>query len=755
MSDAPGAVSGTRRLLRRLRDSMAGSGTAQERLDRIVRIVAAEMAAEVCSAYVMRAGEVLELFATEGLRLEAVHRTRLRVGEGLIGLIAATGRPLALADAQSHPGFVYRPETGEEIYHSLMGVPILRGGRVLGVLAVQNRSVRHYDEDEIEILQTIAMLVAELIAGGDIVSPREIAESRITGSLPVRLVGIRLNPGLAIGPAVLHEPRPRIEQVVAEDVTAEIERLRQAVAEMREAIDALVLASGGLGAGEHHDILEAYRMFAADRGWVARIADAIRSGLTAEAAVQKVRDETSQRMMQASDPYLRERLVDLEDLANRLHRHLSNRLPDTADLPREFILIARMLGPAELMDYSHQRIAGLVLEEGSPTAHVAIIARALDIPVVGRVENAAERIEPGDTVIVDGDHAQILIRPSEDVKHSTAANIEARSRRRVFYEALRTTPAESRDGVAVKLMLNAGLLIDLPQLAATGAEGVGLFRTELALMLRDAFPSVEEQTDFYRRVFEEAGPRPVVFRTFDIGGDKVLPYLARAPEDNPAMGWRAVRIGLDRPAMLREQLRALIRAAQGRPLYVKFPMIAELSEFERARALLHLELDRAEKEGRRPPAAIKVGVMLEVPSLLWQLSGLCRRVDFLSVGTNDLVQFLFACDRGNPRLADRYDPLSAPMLTLLRQVVAAAAAASVPLSMCGEMAGNPLEAMVLIGLGFRNLSMAGAAIGPVKAMVRSLDVAAAAAYIEEISARPDHSLKSKFEAYARDHMVAL
>jgi phosphotransferase system enzyme I (PtsP) len=755
MSDAPGAVSGTRRLLRRLRDSMAGSGTAQERLDRIVRIVAAEMAAEVCSAYVMRAGEVLELFATEGLRLEAVHRTRLRVGEGLIGLIAATGRPLALADAQSHPGFVYRPETGEEIYHSLMGVPILRGGRVLGVLAVQNRSVRHYDEDEIEILQTIAMLVAELIAGGDIVSPREIAESRITGSLPVRLVGIRLNPGLAIGPAVLHEPRPRIEQVVAEDVTAEIERLRQAVAEMREAIDALVLASGGLGAGEHHDILEAYRMFAADRGWVARIADAIRSGLTAEAAVQKVRDETSQRMMQASDPYLRERLVDLEDLANRLHRHLSNRLPDTADLPREFILIARMLGPAELMDYSHQRIAGLVLEEGSPTAHVAIIARALDIPVVGRVENAAERIEPGDTVIVDGDHAQILIRPSEDVKQSTAANIEARSRRRVFYEALRTTPAESRDGVAVKLMLNAGLLIDLPQLAATGAEGVGLFRTELALMLRDAFPSVEEQTDFYRRVFEEAGPRPVVFRTFDIGGDKVLPYLARAPEDNPAMGWRAVRIGLDRPAMLREQLRALIRAAQGRPLYVKFPMIAELSEFERARALLHLELDRAEKEGRRPPAAIKVGVMLEVPSLLWQLSGLCRRVDFLSVGTNDLVQFLFACDRGNPRLADRYDPLSAPMLTLLRQVVAAAAAASVPLSMCGEMAGNPLEAMVLIGLGFRNLSMAGAAIGPVKAMVRSLDVAAAAAYIEEISARPDHSLKSKFEAYARDHMVAL
>ncbi len=627
MSEAPGVVSGTRRLLRRLRDTMAGSGTAQQRLERIVRLVAAEMLAEVCSVYVMRAGEVLELFATEGLRLEAVHRTRLRVGEGLIGLIAATARPLALADAQSHPGFVYRPETGEEIYHSLMGVPILRSARVLGVLAVQNRTPRHYDDDEVEILQTIAMIIAELIAGGDLISPREIDESRMTGTLPVRLVGIRFNPGLAIGPAVLHMPRPRIEQVVAEDVTAEIERLRRAVAAMRDAIDELVAAGGGLGAGEHRDILEAYRMFAADRGWVARIVDAIRSGLTAEAAVQKVRDETSRRMMQASDPYLRERLVDLEDLANRLQRHLSDRLLDKFELPREFILVARILGPAELMDFSHRRIAGLVLEEGSPTAHVAIIARALDIPVVGRVENVTQRVEPGDTVIVDGDHARVLIRPSEDIRQAVTANIEARGHRRASFERMRSAPAVSRDGIEVKLMLNAGLLMDMAQLAATGAEGVGLFRTELALMVRETFPSVDEQTDFYRRVFEQAGSRPVIFRTFDIGGDKVLPYLARSAEDNPAMGWRAIRIGLDRPAMLREQLRALIRAAPGRQLYVKFPMVAELAEFDRARALLDLELARARQEGRQPPASVKVGVMLEVPALLWQLSGLCERVD--------------------------------------------------------------------------------------------------------------------------------
>jgi len=757
MNEVPGSVSGTRRLLRRLRDIMASAANSQDRLDTIVRIIAAEMVAEVCSVYIMRAGEVLELFATEGLRPEAVHRTRLRVGEGLVGLIAATARPLALEDAQAHPAFAYRPETGEEIYRSLMGVPILRGGRVLGVLVVQNRISRRYAEDEIEILQTIAMIVAELAASGGLVNPLEIAQSQAGGMLPVRLVGVRLNPGLAIGPAVLHEPRLAIRQVVAEDVGAELDRLRRAVAAMRESVDELVVVSHGLGAGEHRDVLETYRMFAADRGWIARIADAIRSGLTAEAAVQKVRDETGTRMMQASDSYLRERLVDLDDLANRLQQHLSKRLPNAewAELPPEFILIARAMGPAELLDYAHRRVIGLVLEEGSPTAHVAIVARALDIPVVGRVGGAVARIESGDIVILDGDHAQILIRPSLDVQQSTAAAVEARTHRGTLYDSLRTAPAITRDGIGIKLLLNAGLLIDMPQLAATGAEGVGLFRTEIPFMVRDTFPAIEDQTEFYRSVFEQADGRPVVFRTLDIGGDKLLPYLPHAPEDNPAMGWRAIRIGLDRPAMLREQLRALVRAAEGRNLLVKFPMIAEIPELERARALLDMELADAAGEGRALPASVKIGVMLEVPALLWQLPALCRRIDFLSIGSNDLLQFLFACDRGNPRLADRYDPLSPPMLAMLREVVVQTCASAVPLSMCGEMAGNPIEAMVLIALGFRTLSMAGTAIGPVKMMIRSLDAAAVADYLGEIGARPDHSLRPKLEAYARDHAIAL
>ncbi len=728
VGNAPGASQGSsaehvtaiRRLLRRLRGIMAGSGSAQERLDRIVRVIAAEVVAEVCSAYVMRAGEVLELFATEGLRPEAVHRTRLRVGEGLVGQIAANARPLALADAQSHPDFAYRPETGEEIYHSLMGVPILRGGQVLGVLVVQNRTPRQYTEDEIEVLQTIAMIVAELAASGELVNPLEMAQSRSGASMPVRLDGIRLNPGLAIGPAVFD-------------------------------------TSHGLGPGEHRDIIETYRMFAADRGWLGRIHEAVRSGLTAEAAVQKVRDETRSRMMQITEPYLRERLFDLEDLSNRLQQILAGQSPGmaAADAPAEFILVAHSMGPAELLDYASRRIKALVLEEGSPTAHVAIVARAFDIPVVGRVAEATQRIDNGDIVIVDGDHGQVLIRPRADIEQGVATTVAARTRRRVYYDSLRDTPAATRDGVVIRLLLNAGLLLDLAQLSATGAEGVGLFRTEIPLLTRHAFPDVADQTEFYRRAYEQVDGRPVVFRTLDIGGDKVLPYLAHAPEENPAMGWRAIRIGLDRPAMLRQQLRALLRAAGGRDLYVKFPMIAEIAELEEARALLDKEVARLAAEGREPPRSISVGVMLEVPSLLWQLPALLERVDFLSIGTNDLAQFLYACDRGNPRLADRYDLLSAPMLALFRQVIAACRAADKPLSMCGEMAGSPIEAMVLIALGFRTLSLTATAIGPVKAMTQSLDASAFGSYLDEIGHRPDHSLRRWIEAYARDHAVAV
>jgi len=753
----PGAaVTGSRRLLRRLRDVMAGSGIAQERLNTIVRIIAADMVAEVCSCYVMRAGEVLELFATEGLRPEAVHRTRLRVGEGLVGVIAATARPLALADAQSHPDFAYRPETGEEIYHSLMGVPILRGGRVLGVLVVQNRTQRHYTEDETEALQTIAMVVAELAASGDLVSPSEQQRSEGIGLLPMRLDGIRLNTGLAVGTAVLHEPRVLIRQLVAEDPRAELARLRGAVDAMQSAIDELLAASDVASSGEHRDILETYRMFAADRGWLQRMTDAVHSGLTAEAAVQKVQDETRARMGSVSDPYLRERLADLEDLGNRLQQHLAgHHIAAAVELPPEFILVARSMGPAELLDYDRRRLKALVLEEGSPTAHVAVVARALDIPVVGRVKDVLAKVEAGDLVVVDGDEAVVLLRPGEDIQQAVNARIEVRLGQRLGYAALRDLPAETRGGERVSLQLNAGLLLDLPYLDETGAEGVGLFRTELLFMLRDDFPTVGQQASVYRRVLEHASDRPVTFRTLDIGGDKLLPYMSEIKDENPAMGWRAIRIALDRPALLRQQLRALIRAARDRRLRVMFPMIADIAEFDAARAVLDLEVERAVARGHKLPAKIEVGVMFEVPALLWELPQLLPKIDFLSVGTNDLVQFLFAADRGNPKLAERYDTLSLPVLRLLGEVTQACAEHRVPLALCGEMAGQPLDAMALVGIGFRVLSMAPGSIGPVKAMIRSLELAPLSELLAALPALPPRSLRSKLRDFARDHGVVV
>ena len=751
------AITGSRRLLRRLRDVMAGSGSAQERLSTIVRIIAADMVAEVCSAYLLRAGEVLELFATEGLRPEAVHRTRLRVGEGLVGVIAATGRPLALADAQSHPDFAYRPETGEEIYHSLMGVPILRGGRVHGVLVIQNRTQRHYTEDEIEALQTIAMVLAELAASGELVSPDELAPGAGTGLAPVRLDGVRLNAGLALGIAVIHAQRVLIRQVVAEDSQLELERLKTAVASMQTAIDDMLAASDVARGGEHRDILETYRMFAADRGWLGRIREAVRGGLTAEAAVQKVQDDTHARMNQVSDPYLRERLLDLEDLTNRLLQHLAGKPIDAAlaELPDEVVLVARSLGPAELLDYDRRRLKAVVLEEGSATAHVAIVARALDIPLVGRVKDALARIESGDLLVVNGDEAQVLVRPSEDVLQVIDQSIKARLGERLRYATLRDLPAVAQDGAEVTLLLNAGLALDLPHLDETGAAGIGLFRTELPFMLRNAFPGVTAQTELYARVLEQAGERPVVFRTLDIGGDKVLPYLPEIEDENPAMGWRAIRIALDRPAMLRHQLRALLRASAGRELRVMFPMVAEVAEFEAARAVLEAEYARAAKRGEALPLAVASGVMVEVPALLWQLPALLKRVDFISVGTNDLAQFLFASDRGNPRLTDRYDTLAPAFLRVLHDLAQNCARHGVALGVCGEMAGAPLEAMALVGLGFRSLSMAPGGIGPVKAMIRSLTLGPLEELLQHNLDSADHSLRTKLRAFARDHGVAV
>ena len=758
MEDIPGidpGLSAARRLLSRLRDVMAGAGDPQAKLDKIVALIAAELAADVCSCYVMRPGEVLELFSTVGLKPEAVHRTRLRAGEGLVGLIAQAARPMASADARQHPSFAYRPETGEEVYAALMGVPIMRGGRVRGVLVIQSRASRDYAEEEVEILQTVAMVTAELIVGADMAGRDRASGTAGAGLMPSRIQGETINAGLAEGLAVLHRPQLTMRQMVADDPERERQRLATALTTMHRSLEALSKRTADSGQAEPQEILEAYRTFAHDPGWLSRIDEAIRSGLTAEAAVQRVHEAMAARMSRITDPFWRERLLDLEDLATRLLHHLQGRrsVAEAGTLPDNTVVVARTMGPAELLDYDHDKLCALILAEGSATSHVATVARALDIPVVGRCPTAMALIEPFDQVIVDGDNAQVFIRPGDDVQAAFQQNVELRARRRREYAEVVGLPATTRDGVTVSLNINAGLLIDLAHIDDTGADGVGLFRTEIPFMVRPSFPDVDAQTELYAKILDRVHGKPVTFRTLDIGGDKRLPYFDTEEQENPSLGWRALRIGLDRPALLRQQLRALLQAADGRPLSLMFPMVADLTELTAARRLLDAEMERADAKRRTLPASVAVGAMIEVPSVLWQLPAILGKLDFVAVGSNDLVQYLFAADRNNPKTAARYDALSPPFLNAMAHLLAAAAKTGVPVTLCGEMAGRPLDAMALVGLGFRRLSMAPAEIGPVKKMLRSLTLAPVAEFVDELRALPDRSVRDRLRAFALDHGI--
>ncbi|MFQ5346998.1 MAG: phosphoenolpyruvate--protein phosphotransferase [Rhodothalassiaceae bacterium] len=731
---------------------MAGPGTAQERLDQVVRVIAQNMVAEVCSVYLARAGEILELFASEGLKPTAIHKTRLRFGEGLVGLVAVRGLPLSLEEASSHPQFVYRPETGEELYHSFLGVPIIRHNRVLGVLVVQNVRPREYTAEEEEALQTVAMVLAELVGSGELVDPSEIGEGGGPRDQPLTLHGLKMADGVAAGEAIIHEGRVEVTRFVADDVETEKGRLIAAFEAMRAQLDRMISLPEIGTAGEHREILETFKMFAYDRGWQDRIFEAIESGLTAEAAVERVQQQNHRRMLATDDPYLRERLSDLDDLSNRLLRTLAGRR-DGQDLSEDAIIVARNMGPAELLDYDRRFLKGVVLEEGSPTSHASILARAMGIPLVGHCRGARQQVEPGDSVIVDGDSGQVIVRPSPDIAEVYGQTIADRAALEEAYRAERDLPPVTVDGVRIELYMNAGLLADLAQLDATGADGIGLFRTEFQFMVSATLPRLEAQRELYTQVLEAAGDRPVVFRTLDIGGDKAVPFLPLDAEENPAMGWRAIRIALDRPVLLRYQVRALIAAATGRPLYIMFPMITEVSEFRAARAIVQKEWERAERLGTAMPSALHVGAMLEVPSLAWELAALLEEADFLSIGTNDLLQFFFASDRSSARLADRYDVLSPSVLNFIDRVVGACNRARVPVSLCGEMGGRPLEAMALIGLGLRRLSISPTGIGPLRRTIRHLDSARLATLVRESLADADRSLRATLRNYARDHGI--
>jgi phosphotransferase system, enzyme I, PtsP len=751
------AAASAREILTGLHAIMARRGSAQHKLDQVVDLIADKMDSDVCSIYLLRDNN-LELFATHGLRKEAVHVTRLRLGEGLVGTIAAEGRVLNLAEAAEHPAFAYKPETGEERFHSFAGVPIVRLESPIGVLAVQHAEPRRYEDVEIEALQTVAMVLSEMIAGARLVDGAR--RSRLRSAGPLRLSGLKLVAGMAKGVAVFHEPRVIVEHTVAEDIEAERERVYAAFRKMREQIDNMARDAEFGTAGEHQEILETYRMFAYDEGWSRRINAAIDSGLTAEAAIERVQQRTRARMREIDDPLLQERMHDLEDLSNRLLRIVSGRMGTAAQtgLAHDAVLIARTLGPAELLEYDRRRLKAVVLEEGSLTSHMTIVARAIGVPVIGRLHDIRHSVDEGETILVDGDNGSVIIRPTRHLLAGFEHRMALSQKRRAEFAAVRNLPATTIDGIECSVMVNAGLAEDAATLPMTGGEGIGLFRTEFQFLVSATLPGRDRQLRLYTKVLDAVGERPVVFRTVDIGGDKALPYLtddAEEQAENPSMGWRALRLSLDRSTLMKAQARALIEASAGKVLRVMFPMVSEPWEYEEARALFEEQVEWARKGHRKLPKRIEFGAMLEVPSLAEMLDQLLPRVDFISIGTNDLTQFLFAADRSDPRLAQRYDWLSPAILRFLKRIIDACNAAGVTVRICGEMAGRPLEGMALIGLGATKFSITPAAVGPVKAMIRSLDAAAILTRMEQLLAKPPRDMRKALADWARRHSVVI
>lgn len=734
----------SRKLLGRLRDTLAEDTASQTRLDHITHLIADSMQTEVCSIYLFRDDETLELCATEGLKTEAVHQTRMRIGEGLVGRVARSKRIINTADAPSERGFRYMPETGEEIYSSFLGLPIQRLGDTLGVLVVQSKQSRQFSDDEIYALEVVAMVLAEMTELGAFVGEDTALAAR--HQQPVMFRGATGQEGVAEGNVYLHEPRVVVTNPVADDPERETERLREAVDTLRLSVDDM-LSSLGKADKDQRDVLEAYRMFANSRGWMRRMEEDISRGLSAEAAVEKEQSIARARMSTVPDPYMRERLHDLDDLSNRLLRILTGQGSETgAEMPDNPILIARNIGPGELLDYG-KKLKGIVLEQGSVGSHAAVVARAWAIPLVIHARGITTEALNGDAILIDGDQGVVHLRPEDNVAKAFRDKIAMQEEALKRYAGLVDKPAQTQDNQRINLHMNAGLMADLPSLASSGAEGVGLFRTELQFLIRNSVPRRGELASLYGRVMDAAGGKRVAFRTLDIGSDKVLPYMKPQDEPNPAMGWRAIRVGLDKRGVMRMQLQALIRAAVDRPLTVMFPFVAQFEEFRAARAMLDAELENEKRLGHALPSEVEVGAMLETPSLAFAPDQFFRETDFISIGGNDLKQFFFAADRENERVRRRYDTLNVSFLNFIRQIVARCDEHGTPVSFCGEDAGRPLEAVALAAVGVRTLSMRPASIGPVKSVLRRVDLGEVLTEIDAAADRGEQSVRATLTAY--------
>ena len=707
-----------------------------EQLNSVIKIITEE--ADAASAYIFVKADDMSLECIAGSAGEELLKP-VHVGEGVVGK----------AGLDNRTSFVKTKEFFK------IAIPIKRWNKAVGVLLINFKRDHEYDEEEFDALETVCLFLSELVSSEDMMQYiKKVIKSRGIVSKD-QLKGTVINAGYGLGNVVVHRRRKAVTEVFAKDKDKELQNLETARQKMNEDLDAK-FNQESVQNSEHLEILDAYRMIANDKGWYKRITNHINSGLTAEAAVEQAYTEMWNRLSGATDTYLKERLHDLRDIADRLRLYLSGEdsNSDKKDYS-DIVVVASSMGPADLMDYDYKKIRALVIEECTPTMHVAIVAKALNVPVIADIDGLYKEIKEGVLMAVDGKSGSVYINPSKDVIKRISAKIEEKKQEQERIQKLKDLKNVTKDKVHMNLYINIGMDFDLDYIKSTNCDGVGLYRTEIPFMSAAKKPDINKQVECYTRLLKAADGKKVIFRSLDVGSDKLLPYWNSITEDNPAIGWRSIRITLDRRAILRKQMRAFIRAAAGQELNVMFPMISDLDEFLEAKETFMYAYEREKKEGNPLPKKVHLGLMIEVPSVVFQLREILKHCDFISIGTNDLYQFFFACDRGNSRLNGRYDVLSAPFLNLMKKIIKEANEAGVLCSVCGEMASNPLDAMALIGLGFRNLSVSSASYGKVKAMIRSMSVKGVEDYLNNILSSSRRTLRPQLKAYAFDHGIEI
>ncbi|PXX99871.1 phosphoenolpyruvate--protein phosphotransferase [Halomonas sp. LBP4] len=718
-------------VLRRIIQEVNGARNLDVALSTMVRRIRKAMHTDVCSFYLHDAelGQLV-LMETIGLRTQAVGQVTLPQGEGLVGLVASREEPLNLEDAQAHPHFRYFEATGEERYSSFLGVPIIHQRRTLGVLVVQQAEKRRYDEEDEAFLVTMAAqlagVLAHALATGSFTRPSLDGQAMFTG--------VAASPGMAIGEVVVIAPPADLNSVpdlIPADVDYEITRLREAIDRVREEIRSAGERLASRISAQELALFEVYQQMLGEAALSQEVVKRIREGQWAPGALADVVRRHVQYLERVDDDYLRERAADVRDLGRRVLAHLQEETPQTPDVyPDSTILVGDEISVAMLGEVPRDKLAGLVSVRGSSTSHVAIIARAMGLPtVLGMVDLPLSRLG-GARVVLDGHRGRLFVRPSAELESHYQSLIDEERALAEVLEHEQDLPSRTPDDYDMPLMVNTGLAVEAAASLKNRISGVGLYRTEVPFMITERFPGEQEQTRLYRKQLESFAPLPVVMRTLDIGGDKDLPYFP-IEEANPFLGWRGIRVTLDHPEVLMVQLRAMLRASVGLDnLQVLLPMVTNVDEVDDALKLLDraiIELGEEGVEVNRP----RVGVMLEVPATLYQLDALAERVDFFSVGSNDLTQYLLAVDRNNPRVAELYDACHPAVLSAMARLATESAALRMPISVCGELAGDPAGALLLMGMGFNSLSMNAPSLPRVRAAIRRVSLKAARQLVEE------------------------